>query len=58
MHAQVLELFFFSAPREKSISDEASLKRVHNMVEQAGSDKGKCNVILTAAKVRRVTCDV
>jgi hypothetical protein len=51
LFAQVLELFFFSAPREKSIAEEASLKRVTNMVEIAQSDKGKCNAILTAAKV-------
>lgn len=47
---------FFSAPREKSIADESSLMRVHNMVEMAGSDKGKCHVILTAAKEVSFTC--
>jgi hypothetical protein len=28
----VLDLLFFSAPRQKSVADEATLKRVDNMV--------------------------
>jgi hypothetical protein len=51
MFAQVLELLFFSAPREKSVAEEAVVSRVNNMVNMSDSDKSKCNVILTAAKV-------
>lgn len=53
----MLELLFFSAPREKSVAEEAVVSRVNNMVNMSESDKSKCNVILTAAKVRLVTCD-